>query len=211
MKNRNGFYIVFEGVVGTGKTTQSKKLTEFLKRKFPQKEVIWTYEPGGTEIAKAIRKVVQGTSFSEEMEPICEAYLYAAARAQSLRKLTKPVLERGGIVLSDRSFLTSLAYQGVGRGLKWETVMEINRIALANLEPDLIIYLDLELRMGLARTFDKQGDKFESEELKFFERVDRGYKKLSRAPLFSEKWLTVSAVGEIENVFHKVLQKITRP
>ncbi len=211
MENKNGFYIVFEGFVGTGKTTQSKKLTEFLKRKFPHKEVIWTFEPGGTEIANAIRKVVQGTSFSEDMEPVCEAYLYAAARAQSLRKLTKPVLEKGGIVIGDRSFLTSLAYQGFGRGLKWEKVLEINRSALEGIEPDLIIYLDLPFRTGLARTFDKEGDKFESEELKFFEKVSRGYKKLSRLPIFSKKWLTVRAIGEIEGVFHKVLRKITQP
>ena len=211
MKNRNGFYIVFEGVVGTGKTTQSRKLTEFLKRKFPRKEVIWTFEPGGTEIANAIRKVVQGTTFGEKMDPICEAYLYASARAQSLRSVVSPVLQRDGIVISDRSFITSLVYQGFGRGLKWEKILEINRSALENVGPDLIIYLDLPFRTGLTRTFDKDGDKFESEEPKFFEKVDRGYKKISRSSLFSKKWLTVSAIGEIEDVFHKVLRKIVQP
>lgn len=82
-------YIIFEGIIGTGKTTQSKRLFEYLKEQYKDKEVIWTREPGGTEVSDEIRKVVQGTDFEEHMDPICEAYLYASSRAQSLRTVVK--------------------------------------------------------------------------------------------------------------------------
>ncbi|KKU11155.1 MAG: Thymidylate kinase [Parcubacteria group bacterium GW2011_GWB1_46_8] len=89
-------YIVFEGIVGTGKTTQSKRLFEYLKDRCLDKKIIWTREPGGTKISDAIRTIVQGTAFEENMEPICEICLYAASRAQSLRTVVKPVLDEGG-------------------------------------------------------------------------------------------------------------------
>lgn len=85
-------YIVFEGIVGCGKTTQSRILAEKLG-------AVWTKEPGGSEVADAIRKVVQGTKFDEEMDPVCEQYLYAASRAQSLRSVVKPLLDKGKIVV----------------------------------------------------------------------------------------------------------------
>ena len=122
-----GRYIVFEGVVGTGKTTQSKRLVEELKKQFPEKEVIWTREPGGSEIAEAIRTLVQATPFTEKMDPMCEAYLYASARAQSLRTVVLPVLAKGGIVVADRSFCSSVAWQGFGRGLGFETKIRAER------------------------------------------------------------------------------------
>ena len=106
-----GKYIVFEGIVGTGKTTQSKKLYQYFKKQYPRKKIIWTYEPGDSEIANEIRKIVQGTNFNEKMDSICEAYLYASSRAQTLRTIIKPVLEKNGIVIADRSFITSLAFQ----------------------------------------------------------------------------------------------------
>ena len=132
MQSKKGFYIIFEGCHGTGKTTQSKKLFEFLKKKFPSKEVIWTREPGGSEIADSIRKLVQGTKFNEEMDFICEVYLYAASRAHTLRKIVKPVLERNGIVVQDNSFVTTLAYQGYAQKLGFGTCLEVNKLALGN-------------------------------------------------------------------------------
>lgn len=210
MENRKGFYIVFEGVVGTGKTSQSKKLAEFLKPKFPNRLVVWTYEPGGTKISDTIRKVVQATKFDETMDPLCEAYLYAAARAQSLRTAVRPVLEKNGVVISDRSFVSSLAYQGFGQDLGVETVWEINRIALGDLEPDLVIYLNLDVAVGLSRTFDKEGDKFESHDLKFFNKIARAYKKIAQMPRFKGKWINVDARGEIDGVFNKILHKLVK-
>ena len=92
-----GIYIVFEGIVGSGKTTHSKLLVERLKKDFPKREVVWTREPGGSEIAGAIRKIIQSNEFEEDIDSVAETYLFAAARAQTLRKVVGPVLKRGGI------------------------------------------------------------------------------------------------------------------
>jgi dTMP kinase len=105
-------YIVFEGIVGSGKSTQSKKLVEFLRQNHPEKEIIHVREPGSTPIAEDIRTLAQGKEWeNESMHPLTNAYLYAAARAQTLHTIVKPALEKGNIVVSDRSFLSSCAYQ----------------------------------------------------------------------------------------------------
>lgn len=200
--------IIFEGVVGSGKTTQSKKLVDYLKQRFPKKTVIWTREPGGCEIAEAIRKVVQATKFEEEMEPICEAYLYAAARAQSLRSVVKPVLDEGGIVVMDRSFITSLSFQGFGRGLGLDTVLTINETAIKGFKPNLVIYLKTGLKHAVERSFDKSGDKFESLDLSFFEKAEKGYLKIARHPLLKNQWVEIDGHGTISEVFERILYNI---
>ena len=208
MVKTKGFYIVFEGIVGTGKSTQSKKLAQYLQGKFPKRKVVWTREPGGTEIADAVRKLAQATKFEEEMDPICEAYLYAASRAQALRKLVQPILAEGGIVVSDRSFITSLAYQGFGRGLGIDKVLAINQIAIEAYNPNLIIFLALEPGISLGRSFDKEGDKWESQTEAFFQKAIRGYKKISRMARFKKIWLEVKAGTSIEEVFGLIIKKI---
>ncbi|MFA5129742.1 MAG: dTMP kinase [Patescibacteria group bacterium] len=212
---RNGLYIVFEGVVGTGKTTQSKLLVEDLKQKYPNREIIWTREPGGSPIAEATRVIVQGTTFPEPMEPMCEAYLYAAARAQSLRAVVKPVLDRGGIVVSDRSFCTSVAFQGGGRAFKGggikievENVLRINESAIEGFIPDLIIEIDLDPAIGLQRTYDGSGDKFESMPAEFFHRCIQGYRELSQDPRFSPIWKRVSGEGGVTDVRQRIQEVI---
>lgn len=207
---KKGFYIIFEGSHGSGKTTQSKKLVDFLKIKFPKKEVVWTREPGGSEVADAIRKVVQGTKFIEEMDPICEAYLYASSRAHTLRRVVKPVLDKGGIVVSDRSFITSLSLQSFGRDLGKETVMKINKIALADTYPNLVIYLKLPIPVGLSRTSDHEGDKFENEKIDLLKKAELGYKKASRLFMFRGKWINVDAGGGIDEVFERVTKAASK-
>ena len=199
-------YILLEGVVGTGKTTQANKLFKFLKEKYPNKEVILTREPGGTEIAESIRKLVQGTEFTEEMDPICEAYLYASARAQSLRKVVRPVLEKKGIVIADRSFLSSLAYQGYAKDLGINKVLEINKSAISGFQPDFILFLQLDPEIGLSRTFDKEGDKHEKQGVEFFRKIEKGYFELSK--MYPEKWKTIDASGTQEEVFSKIKKEI---
>lgn len=104
-------YLVFEGIVGSGKSTQSKRLVEYLRQKYPEREVLHVREPGSTPIAEDIRHLAQGKEWDEVMDPLTNAYLYAAARAQTLRTVVTPALRNGKIVVSDRSFLSSLAYQ----------------------------------------------------------------------------------------------------
>ena len=197
-------YIVIEGIVGTGKSTQSKKILEYLKQKFPDKEIVLTREPGGTEIAENIRKTVQGTKYEEEMEPVCEAYLYASARAQSLRRIVKQYNNKETIVISDRSFLTSTANQGEGRGLGIETVLEINKKAIEGYTPDIVLYLDLPIEIGLKRVFDHGGDKFESLGLDFYKKVEEGYKKIQNTTGYFDKWINIGAMGTESEVFEKI-------
>ncbi|MCW1891615.1 MAG: dTMP kinase [Candidatus Uhrbacteria bacterium] len=204
-----GMYIVFEGVVGTGKTTQAKLLVERLKQQYPDREVVGTREPGGSEIAEAIRVLVQGTPFTENMDPICEAYLYASARAQSLRAVVLPVIERGGIVVADRSFCTSVAWQGAARGLGTELVLRINESAIQGCLPDAVIEIDLDPVIGLQRTFDKNGDKFESMPVEFFHACARGYQELSEHPMFAGKWHRVSGEGSIEDVSARIREIVS--
>jgi dTMP kinase len=203
-------YLVFEGVVGTGKTTQSKKLVEHLRQKYPKRRVVWTYEPGGTEIAQAIRKLVQGTVFKEEMDSVCEAYLYAASRAQMLRKVVGPALEKGGIVVSDRSFVTSLAFQTASKELTIERVLKINKTAVEGFMPDLVFFLDLDIKEGLRRA-RKEGkaraedDKWEAKNFSFFQTVAQGYARASKLPMFKNKWINIDASGSRDEVFERIL------
>ncbi|NBS68536.1 dTMP kinase [bacterium] len=201
-------YIIFEGVVGTGKTTQSKMLQEALQGYFPKKEVLWTREPGGSEIAEAIRKVVQGTVFQEEMDPTCEAYLYAAARAQSLRAAVLPVLERGGIVIADRSVITSVAWQGYGRGMGKEKIMKMNAFATEGIAPDVIFYLRSNLEEALGRTFDAAGDKFEKFPKAFFEMCERGYEEIKSDLRFVSQWEDIDARGTREEVHGRIMKRM---
>ncbi len=203
-----GYYIVFEGVVGTGKSTQSKQLQAYLTDRFPDRQVVWTREPGGSEIAEAIRKIVQGTPFAETMDPVCEAYLYAAARAQSLRTVVAPVLEAGGIVIADRSFLTSVAWQGFGRELGFDAIWKINEAAVGPYLPNIIFCLDLDPAIALKRTSDAAGDKFESLPVEFFARCREGYSFLSKHPKFTNIWQTIDANGSRAEVFQRLIEKI---
>jgi dTMP kinase len=203
-------YIVFEGTVGTGKSTQAKKLFEYLKQKYPNKEIILTREPGGTEISESIRQLVQGTNFNEKMNPITEAYLYASSRAQSLRLIVKPVLDNGGIVISDRTFISSLAYQGFARELGVDKILKINEVAIKGFYPDRILFLKLNPEIGLSRTFDKDGDKFEKENVSFFNKIEEGYMKLSEMNQFHNSWQTIDASGNINQVFDRILNTIKK-
>ena len=174
-----GKYVAFCGIVKSGKGTQIGLLEGDLKEKYPGREVVMVIEPGGTDIANALRKLVQGTYFGEEMNLVTEALIYAAARAQSVPALVRPVLKRGGIVLSDRCYVDSLAIQGFGRGGPLNLIGEVNYAAIGATRPDKVLVLDLELRKALARGLDPAEDKFEGFGVEFWERVRGGYKFLA--------------------------------
>ncbi len=207
MSKPKGLYIVFEGVIGSGKTVQSQRLVSKLQQEFPDRNVVWTREPGGSEIAGEIRRVVQGMLFTEDMNPICEQYLYAASRAQTLRIIVEPVIKQGGIVVADRSVFTSLAFQGFGRGLGIKTVLEVNKVAVGDIWPDLVVFLDLNLDAAMSRTKDKQGDKFELMDKKFFARVRQGYLEIARK--YKKTMKIVDGKGSIDEVADRVWQVVS--
>lgn len=204
--NKENIYFVFEGIVGCGKSTQSKLFVENLKKKYPDREIVWTREPGGDEVADAIRKIAQGMVFGVEMNAVCEAYLYAASRAQTLRTVIKPVLDRGGIVVSDRSLFTSLTYQAVARGLGVDTILEINKVAVGDMWPTTVFYIDLAVETALSRCSDADGDKFEKMGIEFFEKCQIGYFELAKR--YPDIFVTVDGQGTIEEVCKRISLKL---
>ena len=198
-------YIVLEGVVGVGKSTQAKKLADYLGAQYPEREIVLTREPWGTEIAEAIRTLVQATEFeSEEMSPLTDIYLYASARAQLIESLIKPALDRDAIVISDRSFCSSLAIQWVAQWMWLEKVWNINKEAIENTMPDMVLFFDLDVDTGLQRTFDAGWDKFERKKAKFSYKIYEWYQMLFEFEATKNLMHRVDASGTIDEVFERV-------
>lgn len=201
-----GKFITFEGCEGVGKSHQIRYVEEYLKK--TGVEYYLTREPGGSEVAEQIRKIIlDGKNVSMTNE--CEALLYAAARVQHLDEIVKPKLQAGILVLCDRYVDSSLAYQGYGRGLGEHFVKQINSYALEKFMPDLTLFLDLEpekafLRKGGA---DKK-DRLESSGMAFHKRVYDGY--LSLADEYPERIVKIDASGSKEQTHEKIIQALKR-
>ena len=171
---KRGYFITFEGPEGAGKSSQIQMLGEALRAS--GREVVITREPGGTPLAEAIRDVVKGYNTGEIVYPVTELLLIEAARSQHVREVIKPALLTGKVVLCDRFYDSSTAYQGGGRGLAIETVDMLNRVAADGVVPDLTILLDLPPERGFERTETRvetrgEFDRFEEEKLDFHRRV----------------------------------------
>jgi dTMP kinase len=191
-------FITFEGPDGSGKTTQIRLLAESLRAL--GHDVLITREPGGTSIGDQIRAVVHDVR-NVEMTRQTEFLLYSASRAQIVRQVIRPHLERGGTVLCDRFADSSMAYQGYGRELDLEMVSCITQFATGGLVPDLTIYLDLPVEVGLKRkqsAHTGQGgewNRLDQQTLDFHRRVRQGYLTMAKAE--SKRWLVVDAVQSI--------------
>ena len=170
-----GLFITVEGPDGSGKSTQ----IEYLRQYFEDKgyDAIFTREPGGTPISEQIRAVILDKNNSE-MDPMTEAFLYAASRAQHVAQLIAPSLERGKIVVCDRFLDSSIVYQAYARGLG-KCVNAINKYAVGDYQPDITFVLSLDAEEGLARLSGHK-DRLESEELAFHRKVAEGYEALAR-------------------------------
>jgi dTMP kinase len=166
-------FISVEGIEGAGKSTQVELLRAELESL--GRPVVVTREPGGTEFGERVRALLLGTDTA--VAPQAEALLFAAARAQLVAEVIRPALARGADVLSDRFVHSSLAYQGVARGLGYEQVESVNRWATGGVWPDLVVLLNLDAKLGLDRA---QGtDRFEAQELPFHEAVARSFLELA--------------------------------
>ena len=171
-----GKFITFEGCEGSGKSTQLRLLSEFLTE--AGKDFIITREPGGSAISEQIREIILSGKNSEMCDE-CEALLYAAARIQHLREKVAPALDSGKLVICDRFVDSSLAYQGVARGLGVSYVEEINRFALDNFSPDLTVFLDITPEEAFKRKHGADpDDRIERMGLEFHKKVYAGYKSL---------------------------------
>lgn len=200
-------YIVLEGIVGSGKTTQVKRLVEYFRQS--GNGVTQVREPGTTPIAEDIRHLAQAKQWEDEvMHPLTNAYLYAAARAQTLQMVVYPALERGDIVISDRCFLSSCAIQWEAQGLGINKVLGINKEAVGKIFPDIIFYLDVDIDLALSRIFDAWWDKFEKEGREFYQKIIRGYEKVSKWKKIEERFVRIDANGGEEEVFSQILAKL---
>ncbi len=180
-----GLFFTFEGVEGSGKTTQLRRLSATLRQ--AGQRVAETREPGGTSLGDAIRSILLATR-NLEMVAETELFLYLASRAQLCREWIVPALNAETIVVCDRFADATVAYQGYGRGLDLKLIRTINRVATGGLTPDLTILLDLDPREGLRRVRERGQvplpesllDRLEAEALEFHDRVRKGYLQLAR-------------------------------
>ncbi|MFB9413287.1 dTMP kinase [Dactylosporangium matsuzakiense] len=206
-KSAHGLFIVFEGGEGAGKSTQVKRLAEELRA--IGREVVVTHEPGATPIGTRIRSLVLDPpgEGGDVVTPRAEALLYAADRAHHVASVVRPALSRGSVVISDRYVDSSLAYQGAGRTLPVDEVSWLSKWATGGLKPDLVVLLDLDPSVGLARA-GKRGpvDRLESESLAFHERVRYAFLDLAAAD--PSRYLVLDATNGIDALAEGILQRV---
>ncbi len=199
-----GFFITLEGPDGAGKTTQALRLDEYLKQK--GYSTLLTREPGGTSIGEQIRNVLLNPD-NGKMDFKTEILLYAASRAQLLKEVIKPALADGKIVISDRFVDSSIAYQGYGRNINLEMVVEINKLVVEDNLPDLTILLDLPAEVGFLRnrTNNKTIDRIEKEKIDFHQRVLNGFKELA---VNEGRFKIIKADRDEEAIFLDIVQVV---
>lgn len=199
-----GKFITIEGTDGSGKSTQIELLMDYLRKKGA--DVIFTREPGGTQISEKIREIILDVNNSE-MTGITEALLYAAARSQHVEEKIIPALEAGKIIVCDRFVDSSIAYQGAARGLGAEKIMGINEAALHGIMPDMTLFFDLSPEKGILRKKNERAlDRLEKEKMDFHEKVYEGYKNLCKK--YPERIKPIDADRSIDEVHSEVIEVI---
>jgi dTMP kinase len=196
-----GIFIAFEGGEGSGKSTQSKLLKKWLEEE--GEEVLLSREPGGTELGKDLRRILLDHS-TGEISPRAEALLYAADRAHHVFSKIRPALDRGEVVITDRYFDSSIAYQGAGRVLVPGEVARISRWATESLFPTLTILIDQPAEIGLSRL--KSKDRLEIEPIDFHERIRQEFLQLTL--LDPERYLVVDGRQSIEEIHSEIIAKV---
>jgi dTMP kinase len=223
-------FITFEGGEGSGKSTQAEALKQRLEKL--DINVMLTHEPGGTPLGDDIRAWLKGdskaakgkgkksTSQKADIDPGAELLLFNAARAQLVSRVIRPALDSGAVVICDRFYHSTIAYQGHGRGLDLDLINRVNNIATAGLKPNLTILLDIDAKLGLSRK--KLQDRFEREDIEFHKRVRQGYLGMSQKE--PQRWLVINAAQAKDEIERQIWQwveqlmpamrrgeKITRP
>ncbi len=200
-----GTFISFEGIEGTGKSTQARLLSEYLKGK--GFEVVLTEEPGGTQIGLRIRELLLSVEH-KEMMPITELLLYNASRTQHTEEVIIPAINRGAVVITDRFTDSTIAYQGYGRGIDLNLLDSIDLIATGRLRPDITILLDLDVEVGLKRNRGiNKTDRLELEDVEFHQKVRSGYHSLAAKEPERIKLINIS--GSIEEIHNRIVKIIS--
>jgi dTMP kinase len=200
-----GYFLTFEGLDGSGKTTQMRRFAERLRAE--GRTVILTVEPGGTRVGSAIRAALLNPEHSM-MSPTAEMLLYFAARAQNVDEVLEPALGRGEVVISDRWTDSTLAYQGWGRGLGEEMVANLDRVACRGRKPHATFWIDVPLEKSLGRARGRnvetasQETRMDDQHQRFYELVEEGYRHLAASE--PERVLRVDGDGTLEEVEARV-------
>jgi len=209
---RRGKLITFEGIDGCGKSTQMRLLGQYLTERGVA--VVSTREPGGTELGRKVRSaLLDGGAGS--VEPLAELLLYAADRAQHVRRVILPALAEGKVVLSDRFYDATTVYQGYARGFDLELVNQLNELATGGLKPDLTLLFDLDVETGLKRTMRRgdgtgvtaaRPDRLDQEPMEFHERVRQAY--LDIAAREPERFRIIPSAGPVEVTFELMIRAV---
>jgi len=188
--------IAFEGIDGSGKTTQAKKLYDHLKQR--GYEVSLYREPGGTKVGETLREIL----LKEDLDERTELLLFEASRSKLVEEKIIPELREGKVVILDRFTLSTIAYQGYGRGLEVNFIKELNEFATRGVKPDAILILDVPVEVALKRL--KEKNRFEDKD--FLEKVRRGFLELAKE---EEHAVIIEAVRGEEEVFEEVLKALS--
>lgn len=197
-------FITLEGVEGSGKSTQAQRLAQWLRRERGA-EVLLTREPGGTDVTKQIRALLSDPD--AVLDSRAELLLFLADRAQHVATVIRPALARGEIVVCDRYIDSTIAYQAYGRGHDLDLLVTLNEWASTNLVPDLTLWIDCDVEMGLARAVKRTGgpgDRFENEPLDYHHTVRRGFAE--QYEKFRDRFVRIDGNGTVDEVFESVLR-----
>jgi dTMP kinase len=205
-------FITFEGIEGSGKTTQIQRAARIFKNQ--GQTCVITREPGGTAIGGKIRAILLDPE-NEGIDPLTEVLLYTADRAQHLKEIIMPSLAEGKVVLCDRYFDATVVYQGFARGIDINVIRDVHRAFLKDFKPDITILLDLSPEMGLSRAWEqiengaRSGNetRFEHEALPFHNKVREGYLELAR--LEPSRFRIIDASQDLEAVGRDIMQMIS--
>ncbi len=194
--------ITFEGIDGSGKSTQISLLKDHLSKS--GKEVRVLREPGGTDISELIRGMLLNPEI--EIDPVTELLLFSSARSQLIAEKVKPLLADGVVVILDRFYDSTTAYQGYGRkSIPIDQVHQINKIASHEIAPDVTFYLRLSLEESAKRTAHMQKDRMEQSGIEFFQNVIKGFDELSKS---EDRFVTIDASKNVDEVHNLILSKL---
>ena len=200
MKN----FITIEGCDGVGKTFQTNLLKQYCAQN--GYDVVFTREPGGSEIAEKIRNIILDVK-NQGMDDLCEAFLYASARIQHLKDIVKPALEQGKVVFCDRFIHSSYAYQGFGRGIDLDTIVHLNELAIGQYTPQYVVFLDLSPEDAFKRKGGQdKNDRMENVDFSFHQRVYQGYKHFAQSN--PDTFICIDASGTVEETHNKIISAL---
>ena len=207
--NKKGLFITFEGIEGCGKSTQAILLTESLRAL--GQSVLLTREPGGPRISEQIRSLLLNKKFTE-MNRLTEVFLYMASRAQHTLEWIIPALKEGQVVICDRYYDSTYAYQGAAREIPETEIETINEIATTGLKPDVTYIIDVPVEIGLDRlhngTKAEDIDRLESEDIDFHRRVRTGYLKL--AEIEPERLEVIDGTKSVEEIHQDIMKNMKK-